>query len=169
MHEYIEELDESLFPKIQNPELLRALLQKGIETNVSPEMRAQTSAISVQAAFQLLFGGNSSRILNDGIGQSNEHIAIDVRKQSDFDKFRINGIKHVHIADIESADNLHLAPYRSKKVVVFDCGLSNGGSYAAGVLRGHGINAVYVKGGMDVWTKRKYPFIRPNESLQLGP
>ncbi|MCX7928820.1 MAG: pyridoxal-phosphate dependent enzyme [Patescibacteria group bacterium] len=97
--------------------------------------------------------------------QSDRNVEIwDIRKEIDYERFRIQGAKRIDVELIESMTDEKIG-YLTREniyVIVVDCGLADfsySGVLASMIFR-KGINAFYMIGGMDDWSKAGFPVDR---------
>ena len=154
---YLDKLDKSHFPEIENLYLIENPRRK-LET-MAGKKSFQQFEIESEATEKLLFN-DSKQPLNNGFGLDKNYLAIDIRKESDYNKFRIPGIKYMPFDDLLNLTVEQLANFKKYKILVFNCGLSNGSKLATAFLQSKKINAYYVKGGMDLWTKNNFLYER---------
>jgi cysteine synthase/rhodanese-related sulfurtransferase len=154
---YLKKLDKSYFPEIENIELINNPRKK-LEEIANKKSFSQFER-NVNEVEEILFNGEKKELEN-GIGFDKNYIAIDIRKNSDFDKFRIAGILHIPFDEITNLDEEQIKKFKKYKLLIFNCGFSPGSKLAVAYLQSKKIDSYYVKGGMDIWAKEKLPYER---------
>jgi glyoxylase-like metal-dependent hydrolase (beta-lactamase superfamily II)/rhodanese-related sulfurtransferase len=90
------------------------------------------------------------------ISQPNEIFLLDVRNQEDFDAWRVEGrytpeTMHLFYGDFMEDEQAAAAKIPNRDEVVVVCAKGGASAYVAEILRGSGIQAVNMAGGMEDW------------------
>lgn len=136
---YIGNVPHSLIPEVENPHLL--------DSRIHSEDVSNAVGINPIEVYELINSGRNPKI-------------IDIRKESDYEKFRIKGAKRIDVEFLEIAGDADLSHLKDASIViVVDCGLSDYkySAFIASLLNRRGIKAYYMIGGMDAWARSSLP------------
>jgi glyoxylase-like metal-dependent hydrolase (beta-lactamase superfamily II) len=83
---------------------------------------------------------------------------FDLRNSDEFKGWRIEGRSEIETLNIPQEEFVgeeerHLAKFPKDRMIVTFCAHGDAAQYSAGVLRGHGLRAVALEGGMDLWSE----------------
>jgi cysteine synthase A len=137
--EYIKNLPNEFLAKVINEEFAISY------TNTQSKIRGKNyNQFSVKASDFIKFYETIS----------GDSIVLDVRKDSEFNAFRLRNVTKVSIHDLED-DVLNITQSfgNIKKIYIIDCGMSDTAKLACLLLREKGLNAYWVDGGMDYISK----------------
>lgn len=163
LNEYFEYLDEELFPKIENAELLNNKIQVNKKLQFTDVSEYE---ITVDKAFKYSFEADPKKVwkklLNNGTVKAKENVVIvDIRSKEDFEQFHIPNAIHIEYSDLENNINKYLPKLKGKKVINV-CYRGNTSKLATSILRNIGVEAYTVKGGMTEWSAKNLPRWRPD-------
>ncbi len=163
LNEYFEYLDEDLFPKVENEELLNNEIQVNRKKQFGDVSEYE---ITVDEAFKNSFNDNSKKVweqlLHDGTVKSKDDVLIlDTRSKDDFEHFHIPTALNIEYMDLENNTEEYLPLFKDKKVITI-CYRGNASKLATSILRDNDIEAYTVKGGMTEWSKENLPRWRPD-------
>lgn len=141
--EYFEHLRDKHFITVKNENLL----EKG-STKESKKVinKMKIVSYSCKYVYEKIYNVHES-----------DYLLLDLRKDSDFSNFHIPNVRRANYYEAIENPKKFAKKYAGKKVILIDCGLTGAAKKAATILNSNLIG--FLKGGMDKWSKLKYPTI----------
>lgn len=163
LSEYFEYLDASLFPKIENENLL---INKPNDKEIKKlVVVTATQEIGPEEAYRRSYPVSKKvlwQIVNEEkeIPLNTDVVIVDVRTSQEFEHFHLPGSKHIELQKL-SGQLSKLQKTAKNKKVIFVCKTGNRSGIATQLARSKKIDALNLAGGVTEWSKLNLPRIRP--------
>ena len=158
LDEYFKYLDESHFPSVENAHLL-----DGFEKVERVEI--VDYEVSCDDAYEIIYGVDKEELWemirnNYEVKVKEGVLVVDVRDESDFEHFRLVGSENIEFEKLVSNIGEYSDKMSGKKVVVV-CKLGVSSGSAVSKLRGVGVDAYSLRGGVTDWSNFNFPRWKP--------
>ena len=159
LEDYFSYLDNSLFPEVENENLL-------LNQTEGKKQFSRGHEIQPEEAYELLYDTDREKLwdlIREGseIKTKEDAMIIDVRSRQEFEHFRLAGSENVELKDIVSGAKEHADKMKGKKIIVV-CNHGISSASATEVLRKEGADAMSLKGGITEWSDRNFPRWKPD-------